>query len=252
MTFDDKVVLITGGAAGIGRAAALAFCTRGAKVVIADLDTETGAPTAAEASVLGGEACFVNVDVSDAASVDDMIVECIDRFGRLDIAINNAGVELEWAPIAAGDEAQFDKIIAVNLKGVWLCLRAEIRQMLRQSGGAIVNTASIAAMAAAPNMAAYSASKHGVIGLTRTTAVEYAKKGIRVNAVCPGVIDTAMTERAISKGDDGIEDYLPGIHPMGRLGTADEVVAAMQWLCSDVAGFTTGAVLPVEGGRLAR
>ncbi len=252
MSFEDKTVLITGGASGIGRAAALAFCESGAKVVVADLDAENAVATADEARARGGEAISVTVDVASAASVDHMLRECVKRFGRVDIAINNAGVELEWAPIADGDEALFDKIVAINLKGVWLCLRTEVRQMLTQGSGAIVNTASIAAMAAAPNMAAYSASKHGVIGLTRTVAVEYAKKGIRVNAVCPGVIDTAMTERAISKGDDGIENYLPGIHPMGRIGTAEEVVAAMQWLCSDAASFTTGAVLPVEGGRLAR
>jgi len=252
MEFENKVVLITGGAAGIGRVAAHKFCELGAKLMIADQNAEAGEATALQARALGGEAEFVKVDVGDSASVDKMLKRCVSAFGRVDIAINNAGVELEWAPIAEGDETQFDKIIAVNLKGVWLCLRAEVRQMLRQDGGAIVNTASIAAMAAAPNMAAYSASKHGVIGLTKSVAVEYAKSGIRVNAVCPGVIDTAMTERAISKGDSGIEKYLPGIHPMNRIGTAEEVVAAMQWLCSDAASFTTGAVLPVEGGRLAR
>lgn len=252
MEFENKVVLITGGAAGIGRVAAHKFCELGAKLMIADQNAEAGEATALQARALGGEAEFVKVDVGDSASVDKMLERCVSVFGRVDIAINNAGVELEWAPIAEGDETQFDKIIAVNLKGVWLCLRAEVRQMLTQKVGAIVNTASIAALVAAPNMAAYSASKHGVIGLTKSVAVEYAQSGIRVNAVCPGVIDTAMTERAVAKGDSGIEKYLPGIHPMNRIGTAEEVVAAMQWLCSEASSFTTGAVLPVEGGRLAR
>lgn len=252
MTFENKVVLITGGATGIGRAAALEFASRGASIAIADQNEAAGAATAKEVQAAGGEAIFIDTDVADAKNVERMIEKCVVEFGHIDCAINNAGVELEWAPLAESDENIFDKIIAVNLKGVWLCLREEIRQMLQQNGGSIVNTASIAAMTAAPKMSSYAASKHGVIGLTKTAAVEYASAGIRINAVCPGVIDTDMTQRAIEKGGEGTEKYLPGIHPMGRIGTPEEVVAAMLWLCSDASSFTTGAILPVEGGRLAR
>jgi len=252
MIFQDKVVLITGGATGIGRAAALEFARQGAAVVVADQNDAAGAETADEICTSGARGLFVRTDVADAHSVEKMVDSCVAEFGQLDCAINNAGVELEWAPLADADEAHFDKIIAVNLKGVWLCLRQEIRQMLKQGAGTIVNTASIAALAAAPKMSSYAASKHGVIGLTKTAAVEYAEAGIRINAVCPGVIDTDMTRRAIAKGGEGTEKYLPGIHPMGRIGTPGEVVAAMMWLCSSAASFTTGAILPVEGGRLAR
>ncbi len=253
MLFQDKVVLVTGGATGIGRAASLEFARQGAAVVVADLNETAGAETADEICTGGSRGLFVRTDVADARGVEQMVDSCVAEFGQLDCAINNAGVELEWAPpLADADEAQFDKIIAVNLKGVWLCLRQEIRQMLKQGSGVIVNTASIAALAAAPKMSSYAASKHGVIGLTKTAAVEYAEAGIRINAVCPGVIDTDMTRRAIAKGGEGTEKYLPGIHPMGRIGTPNEVVAAMMWLCSDAASFTTGAILPVEGGRLAR
>jgi NAD(P)-dependent dehydrogenase (short-subunit alcohol dehydrogenase family) len=252
MSFDNKIALITGGAAGIGRATALQFAKRGANVLIADLSVEQGQETVAQLQAFGAEALFVETDVTDAQSVAQMVTACVEKFGQLDYAINNAGVELEWAPVAEGDESQFDQIMAVNVKGVWLCLRQEIRQMLLQKSGAIVNTASIAAMTAAPNMAAYAASKHAVIGLTRTAAVETAESGIRINAVCPGVIETEMTKRAIEKGSEGLEAYLPRIHAMGRIGTADEVANAILWLCSDESSFTTGAVLPVEGGRLAR
>lgn len=252
MDFENKVVLITGGATGIGSAAALEFARRGAQVAVADKNEDAGEATVAEVRSNGGTATFIATDVSDATNVERMVGKCVADFGRIDCAINNAGVELEWAPLADADEDLFDKIIAVNLKGVWLCLRQEIRQMLRQNGGSIVNTASIAAMTAAPKMSSYAASKHGVIGLTKTAAVEYASEGIRINAVCPGVIDTDMTKRAIEKGGAGTEKYLPGIHPMGRIGTAGEVVAAMLWLSSDASSFTTGAILPVEGGRLAR
>lgn len=252
MNFDNKTVLITGGAAGIGRATALQFARHGAHVAIADQNVSEGQATVAEIQALGSDALFVETDVSDAGSVEQMVAACVEKFGRLDCAVNNAGVELEWAPVAEGDESLFDRIMAVNVKGVWLCLRQEIRQMLLQGSGSIVNTASIAAMTAAPNMAAYCASKHAVIGLTRTAAVETAKSGIRINAVCPGVIETAMTERAIEKGSEGLESYLPRIHAMGRIGTTDEVAKAILWLCSDEASFTTGATLPVEGGRLAR
>ena len=252
MNFENKVVLITGGATGIGSVAALEFASRGAKIAIADQNETAGEATAEEVKAAGGEAIFIDTDVSDAKNVARMVKKCVADFGQIDCAINNAGVELEWAPLADADEDLFDRIIAVNLKGVWLCLRQEIRQMLLQNGGTIVNTASIAAMTAAPKMSSYAASKHGVIGLTKTAAVEYASAGIRINAVCPGVVDTDMTQRAIKKGGEGTEKYLPGIHPMGRIATPEEVVAAMLWLCSDASSFTTGAILPVEGGRLAR
>jgi len=252
MSFENGVVLITGGAAGIGRVTALEFARQGARIAVADRDEEQGRAAVAEVQVLGGEAAFIAVDVADAASVGNMVDECVTVFGRIDCAVNNAGIELEWASLADADEQMFDRIIAVNLKGVWLCLRQEIRQMLTQGSGAIVNTASIAGLIAAPKMSSYAASKHGVIGLTKTAAVEYARAGIRINAVCPGVIDTDMTRRAIEKGDAGLAQRLPGIHPIGRVGTAGEVARAITWLCSDAAGFTTGVAFPVDGGRLAQ
>jgi NAD(P)-dependent dehydrogenase (short-subunit alcohol dehydrogenase family) len=247
-----QVVLITGAAGGIGRAAVLAFARAGARVVAADLD-EAGAQQAADlARAEGAEALAVQADVASSASVQAMVAAAVARFGRLDAAFNNAGVELEGVPTHEADEDLFDRSIAINLKGVFLCMKYQLRQMLAQGGGGvIVNTASVAGLVGAATMPAYAASKHGVVGLTKSAALEYAKKGIRVNAVCPGVIRTAMTERAVAQRPER-EAFINNLHPMGRIGEPDEIAATALWLCSPAASFITGQALAVDGGMLAR
>jgi len=251
VSFTGKTVLITGGAGGIGRATAQGFAAAGATVVISDIAGDAGRHLARSIVDGGGAATFVEADVTSSTSVETLVAECVRRHGRLDYAFNNAGIELEAARTADADEDAFDRIIAVNLKGVWLCLKYQIRQMLAQGGGAIVNTASVAGLGAAATMPSYAASKHGVVGLTRTAAVEYAHKGIRVNAVCPGVIRTAMYERAVA-ADPRRKEAMERIHPMRRIGEPDEVAAAVMWLCSDQAGFVTGHLMTIDGGLTAQ
>lgn len=246
-SFSGKVALVTGGAAGIGRATALAFAQAGLKLVIADLDAAAGEQTCQEIRLLGSEALFCRCDVSRDAEVAALIAETVRTFGRLDYAFNNAGIEIEKHRLAEGSEAEFDAIFAVNVKGVWQCMKHQLPQMLAQGGGVIVNTASIAGLLAAPRMSIYSASKHAVIGLTKSAAVEYAKKGIRVNAVCPAVIETDMFRRAAAL-DPRKAEFAANIHPIGRLGQAEEIAAAVLYLCSDQASFTTGHSLVVDGG----
>ena len=247
-----QVVLITGAAGGIGRAAVRAFARAGARVVAVDLD-EAGAQQAAElACAEGAESLAVQADVASSASVQAMVAATVARFGRLDAAFNNAGVELEGVPTHEADEALFDRTIGINLKGVFLCMKYQLLQMLAQGGGGvIVNTASVAGLVGAATMPAYAASKHGVVGLTKSAALEYAKKGIRVNAVCPGVIRTAMTERAVAQRPER-EAFINSLHPMGRIGEPEEIAATALWLCSPAASFITGQALAVDGGMLAR
>ncbi|GAC20210.1 SDR family oxidoreductase [Paraglaciecola arctica] len=247
--FLDKVVLITGAAAGIGEAAARAFAAHGAKVVLTDID-ERGEQVAQDLCTQGHNAVFQDCDVSNNGSVTALFSFIQDSFGRLDIAFNNAGIDIESGKLADGSEDVFDKIMDVNVKGVWLCMQHEIQSMLKTGGGAIVNTASVAGLGAAPKMSIYAASKHAVVGLTKSAAVEYAKKGIRVNAICPAVIDTNMYRRAIA-GDEKKAHMIGSMHPVGRVGTVEEVVSAVLYLSSDAAGFTTGATLPVDGGSTA-
>lgn len=247
-----QVVLITGAAGGIGRAAVRAFARSGARLVVADLDEAGARQTADLARAEGAEALAVQADVASSASVQAMVAAAVARFGRLDAAFNNAGVELEGVPTHEADEDLFDRTLAINLKGVFLCMKYQLRQMLAQGGGgAIVNTASVAALVGAATMPAYAASKHGVVGLTKSAALEYAKKGIRVNAVCPGVIRTAMTERAIAQRPER-EAFINNLHPMGRIGEPEEIAATALWLCSPAASFITGQALAVDGGMLAR
>ncbi len=247
-----QVVVITGAAGGIGRAAVLAFAQAGARVVAADLDG-AGAELAADAArAAGARALAVRVDVTDSASVQAMVAAVVAQFGRLDAAFNNAGVELEGTATADTDEDLFDRTIAVNLRGVFLCMKHQIRQMLAQGGGgAIVNTASVAGLVGAATMPAYTASKHGVVGLTKAAALEYAKRGIRVNAVCPGVVRTAMTERAVAQRPERAA-FIDGLHPMGRIAEPAEIAATALWLCSPAASFVTGQALAVDGGMVAR
>lgn len=247
-----QVVIITGAAGGIGRAAVLAFAQAGARVVAADLDG-AGAQAAADAArAAGAQALGVQVDVTSSASVQAMVAAAVAQFGRLDAAFNNAGVELEGVATADADEDLFDRTIAVNLRGVFLCMKHQIRQLLAQGdGGAIVNTASVAGLVGAATMPAYTASKHGVVGLTKAAALEYARRNIRVNAVCPGVVRTAMTERAVAQRPERAA-FIDKLHPMGRIAEPAEIAATALWLCSPAASFVTGQALAVDGGMVAR
>ena len=243
--FDGKVALVTGGASGIGRATALAFARDGAKVVVADIAVEGGKETAQLIETGGGAALFVETDVAEPRDVERLIERAVSTFGRLDCAHNNAGILGDRAPTADCSEEQWDRTIAVNLKGVWLCLRSELPQMVAQGGGAIVNTASAAGVVAVWDLPAYVASKHGVAGLTKAAAIEYATSGIRVNAVCPGFINTPMVQGLSREGQREI------ILPIGRLGTPEEVAEAVVWLCSDAASYVTGHLMLVDGALTA-
>jgi NAD(P)-dependent dehydrogenase (short-subunit alcohol dehydrogenase family) len=248
--FAEKVVLITGAGNGIGRATALAFAQQGASVVVADMSRSAGEETAALITQEGGAATFILCDVTKDQDVQTMVDGTLEAYGKLDIAFNNAGIEIESSKLADGDEATYDKIMDVNVKGVWSCMKYQIPALLKQSTSAIVNTASIAGLGAAPKMSIYAASKHAVIGLTKSAAVEYGKKGLRVNAICPAVIDTEMFKRA-TENDPQKEQYVKSLHPVGRIGQPEEVAAAVLYLCSDLAGFTTGVSLPIDGGATA-
>jgi NAD(P)-dependent dehydrogenase (short-subunit alcohol dehydrogenase family) len=248
----ESVALITGGAAGIGRAAARAFAARGARVAIADLKASEGKEVAAAIAREGGQAIFVEADVSQRADVARLLEATLAAFGRLDVAFNNAGIEGTLASTADCTEENFDRTLGVNLKGTWLCMREEIAQMLRQGeGGAIVNMSSVAGLVGFANLPAYVASKHGVIGLTRAAALEYAATGIRINAVCPGVIHTEMIDRVTGR-DPAIEKQFVDLEPMGRMGTPEEIADAAVWLASSAASFVTGHALAIDGGLVAR
>lgn len=251
-SFEGKVALVTGGSSGIGRATAMAFAREGARVVIGDVHADQGMALEQDLEKSGRRALFVKADMAFAGDVENMVSQAVSAFGRIDFAFNNAGIEGRMASTAECTEDNFDRVISVNLRGVWLCLRAEIRQMLRQrEGGAIVNMSSVAGQAGFASLPAYVASKHGVIGLTRTAALECATKNIRVNAVCPGVIHTAMVDR-ITGRDPKAEAEFTALEPLGRMGTASEVAEAVIWLCSPGASFVTGHALAVDGGFLAR
>lgn len=246
-SFAGRVALVTGAASGIGRGTALAFARAGAQLVLADIDADAGSALAAEIEAAGGSALFVRTDVADSQQVDHMIAAAVARFGRIDCAFNNAGIEEEHLKLAESEEALYDRMMAINVKGVWLCMRRQIAQMLVQGGGAIVNTASVAGLVGAPRHAIYAASKHAVVGLTKSAAVEYGKKGIRINSVCPGVIRTPMLERALAR-DPNWESSLVALHPIGRLGEVPDVAAAVLWLCSEESAFLCGHQLVVDGG----
>jgi NAD(P)-dependent dehydrogenase (short-subunit alcohol dehydrogenase family) len=249
---NGKVTLVTGAASGIGRAAAIAFAREGAKVLVADMTEDAGRETVKLVHDAGGEAAFVKCDVARAADAEALVAAAVKTFGRLDGAFNNAGVAGKIARTADDTEENFDRIMAVNLRGVWLCMKYEIQQMVKQGhGGAIVNTASAAGLVGSHGMPAYTASKHGVIGLTKTAALEYARTGIRVNAVCPGVIDTAMVAAMVS-AHPRLKDKLVGAEPIARMGKPSEIAEAVTWLLSDAASFVTGAAMPVDGGMIAQ
>lgn len=245
--FEGKVAFVTGAASGIGRASAVRFADEGARVVVADIDVDAGQETVELISAKGGEACFINTDVGVGTSVKAAIGSTIERFGRLDYAHNNAGIMGAGAKIADLTEERWQNGVNVMLSGVFLCMKYEIPRMLEQGAGAIVNTSSGAGLIGFPGMADYVASKHGVIGLTRTAALEYATSGIRVNAVCPGTAHSRMVDEWID-GDPAAEQQVAGMHPIGRLADPEEIAAAVLWLCSDEASFVAGHSLVVDGG----
>jgi len=248
---NENVVVITGAGAGIGRACALAFAAAGARVAAADLTGDSGRETVKLIQEQGGQAIFAEVDVADADSVRDLMAATVKKFGGLDHAVNNAGIEGQSADTAECSEDNWDRVIAVNLKGVWNCMRYEIPRMLERGNGAIVNMASVAGLVGFSGLPAYCASKGGVIQLTKTAALEYATRGIRVNAICPGVIDTAMVDRLIG-GDVEKNKAFTALEPVGRKGSPEEIARAAVWLCSDEASFVTGHPLVADGGFVAR
>src|SRR5580700_401793 len=249
---DGKSALITGGGGGIGRATALIFAREGARLAVADASTEAAAETVARVNQAGGQAIALSGDVTDSAAVARMVDAVVSAYGRIDCAFNNAGIAgyqvdasgkrtHEWA------DASFDRMIDVNLKGVWLCMKHEIVQMLAQGGGRIVNTGSIAGLIGLPTSSAYVAAKHGVLGLTKTAAIEYAEANIRVNAVCPGYIETKMTEDTMRRRGEAILAQVP----FHRMGNPEEIAEMVVWLCSDRASYVSGAAYNVDGGWMA-
>ena len=251
MFAQDSVALVTGAATGIGRATALAFARAGCHVVLADRDSVRGEQVAAEVVALGREALFVTTDVADPLQVERLHQAIDARFGRLDAACNNAGIEGENGATADCSLENWDRVIGVNLRGVFLCMREQLRLMQRQGSGAIVNLASVAGLVGFAGLPAYCAAKGGVVQLTRAAALEYAERGIRVNAVCPGVIHTEMIDR-LTHGDAAAERQFAAMHPMNRMGTVAETADTVVWLCSPQAGFITGQALAVDGGLVAR
>ena len=249
--FNGEVALITGGSSGIGRATALLFAAEGARVVVASRRAEESEETVRLIQAAGGDALFVKTDVSQAADAEAMVAATVQRYGALHFAFNNAGIEgAPFVPVASYAEATWDEVIAINLKGVFLSMKYELPHIV-QAKGAIVNMASVAGLSGGRLGAAYYASKHGVVGLTKAAAMEYADKGVRINAVAPAVIHTPLAERAgLAMGDPQSAARVLSLHPMGRIGQPEEVAQAVRWLCSKGASFTTGHTLPVDGGFL--
>ena len=245
--FEYKVAIITGGASGIGRSTALAFAAQGAKVIIADV--QDGTETLELVKKAGGEGIFVRCDVSQENDVKELVEKTIHVYGRLDFGINNAGTEGVQTTVQDLTEKDWDRTIDINLKGIWLCMKYQIPYLLKQGKGAIVNTASIAGVVGFANMAAYVASKHAVVGLTKVAALELAKTGIRVNAICPGVIHTPMVDRALSPE---LEKVYNAMIPMGRMGKPEEMAETILYLCSDSASYITGQVMVADGGWVAQ
>ena len=244
---DGRVTLITGGGSGIGQATALACAGEGNRVIIADSDVEGGEETRHQIEDNGGQALFVKADVSQTADVQALFSQALKHYGRLDCAFNNAGIEGQSTALAESTEEVWDRVLGVNLKGVWLCMKFELVQMLKQGTGAIVNNASVMGLVATPSNPAYTASKHGVVGLTKSAALAYAQSGIRVNAVCPGFVESPLTLRKFASFPERKSSVIAR-HPIGRLGTTKEIAAAVVWLFSDAASFVTGHTLTVDGG----
>ena len=247
----DKVIIVTGGGSGIGRVSALGFTREGAKVVIADIDVNGAEETVEIIKEAGGKATYLKVDVSSSRDVEELVKTCVKENGRLDCAFNNAGIEGLTAPTVDCTEDNWDRTIDINLKGVWLCMKYQILEMLKRGGGSIVNTSSIAGLVGVENRPAYVASKHGIAGLTKAAAIEYSNRNIRVNAICPGVIRTPLIERLISE-DPEFEAVRIARHPIGRLGKPEDIANAAAWLLSDDASFVTGHIMAVDGGYTSK
>ncbi|RQG98138.1 SDR family NAD(P)-dependent oxidoreductase [Natrarchaeobius oligotrophus] len=251
--FDDSTAIVTGGGSGIGERTARTLANDGANVVVADIDRENGESVAATISEeTDAEATFVAVDVTDDGDVAEMVETATEKYGGLDVAVNNAGIGSTLVPTAEVSERDWQQVIDVNLTGVWRCLRAEIDAMAEEGGGAIVNTASILGRVGTEGAPAYTASKHGVVGLTKVAALDYASDDIRVNAVCPGYVETPMLEEAGLYEDEATVEQLRELHPQGRLGEPREIADAIAWLCSDEASFATGEAMAIDGGYLSR
>jgi len=250
--FANKVALVTGGASGIGRAAAFAFASAGARMVVSDINEAGGRETVAQIEAAGGDAVFVQCDVSDEHSVRSLLANVQEHFGALHAAFNNAGTEGVSQEVREAESSIWQRTLDINLTGAMLCMKHEVPLLLESGGGAIVNCASILGLVGMPATAAYTASKHGMIGLTKASAIELAPKGIRVNAICPGFIETPMLDRAGVIASDEAKRAAEALHPMNRLGLPHEVANAAVWLCSDAASFITGVALPVDGGFVAR
>jgi len=248
---DGKVAMVTGGGSGIGRATCLKFAAEGAKVVVSDINVAGGEETVAMIEKDGGEAAFIECNVADHDSVEALVKGVVDRFGRLDCAFNNAGVAGDQVRTKDSTFEDFNKIIDVNLRGVWYCLKYELEQMLSQGSGAIVSTASVAGLVGFQGGCGYVAAKHGVVGLTKTAALDYAKSGVRVNAVCPGIIETPMVSGVFQESPK-FKEMIIKAEPIGRMGQPTEIAAATVWLCSDKASFVTGHAMPVDGGYIAQ
>lgn len=251
---NGKVVLVTGAGAGIGRAVALASAREGARVVVSDIAVEGGEETVRMIGDAGGEAVFVGADVSKAAEVEALVGGAVESYGRLDCAVNNAGIEGALAPTADYPDETWNRVLGVNLTGVFLCMKHEIPRMLETGGGSIVNVASILGLVGFANAPAYTAAKHGAVGLTKVAALEYAPLGVRVNALCPGFIETPMVmERGVEAGTHPeVYQQIAALHPIGRLGKPEEIADAAVWLCSDSSSFVTGHALTADGGYVAQ
>ena len=249
-SLSGKVAIVTGGSSGIGRATAIAFAREGAKVVVASRREKEGQETVKQVQSAGSEGFFIKTDVSKETDVSAMVEKTIATYGHLDYAFNNAGIEQIPTPLVEQTEETFDQVMDINVKGVWLCMKHQIPQMLVSGGGAIVNMSSISGMIGASGLPIYVASKHAVLGLTKSVALEYAKEGIRINAVCPGMIETDLLDRVFANQE--VKERLIAMHPIGRVGKPEEIAEAVVWLCSDKASFVTGQSLPLDGGYVAQ